>query len=63
MKNDNIESDKLSIRFNIDLYGLLTEPEITGGRIVGEGNGLYTREMQLHLRFSFDWINVINVSY
>ena len=39
MKNDNIESDKLSIRFNIDLYGLLTEPKITG-RIVGNGNGL-----------------------
>ena len=53
MKNDNIESDKLSIRFNVDLYGLLTEPEITG-RIVGKGNGLYTREMQLHPMFSFD---------
>lgn len=54
MKNDNIESDKLSIRFNIDLYGLLTaEPKITG-RIVGKSNGLYTREMQLHLIFNFD---------
>ena len=42
MKKDNIESDKLSIRFNLDLYGLLTEPKITG-RVVGEGNGLYTR--------------------
>lgn len=62
MKNDNIESDKLSIRFNLDLYGLLTEPKITG-RIVGKGNGLYIREMQLHVMFSFDLINVINVSY
>ena len=62
MKKDSIESDKLSIRFNLDLYGLLTEPKITG-RIVGKRNGLYIREMQLHVMFSFDWINVINVSY
>ena len=55
MKKDNIESDKLSIRFNLDLYGLLTEPKITG-RIVGKGDGLYSREMQLHLMFSF-WLN------
>ena len=46
MKNDNIESDKLSIRFNVDLYGY-SKPKITG-RIVGKGNGLY-RETQSHL--------------